>query len=70
MTPVVRAAGLVKRFGGVTAVDGVSFDIAPASCVGVLGPNGAGKTTTLRMILGMTPLSAGSPEVFNAGVSG
>ncbi|NBC14941.1 MAG: ATP-binding cassette domain-containing protein [Gammaproteobacteria bacterium] len=64
MTAIVRAAGLVKRYGGFTAVDGVSFDIAPARCVGVLGPNGAGKTTTLRMILGMTPASAGSLEVF------
>ncbi len=64
MTAVVRANDLVKRYGGFTAVDGISFDIPPARCIGVLGPNGAGKTTTLRMILGMTPMTAGSLEVF------
>jgi lipooligosaccharide transport system ATP-binding protein len=64
MPPIVRADGLVKRYGACTAVDGVSFDIAAGHCFGVLGPNGAGKTTTLRMILGMTPMSAGSLSVF------
>lgn len=64
MNPVISATALVKHYGGFTAVDGVSFDIAPGRCVGVLGPNGAGKTTTLRMILGMTPMTAGSLSVF------
>jgi ABC-2 type transport system ATP-binding protein len=45
-------SGLTKRFGGVTAVDGLSFSAAPGSVTGFLGPNGAGKTTTLRMLAG------------------
>jgi len=61
--PVVSADGLTKRYGGFTAVDGVSFDIPPGCCFGFLGPNGAGKTTTLRMILGMTPMSTGHLSV-------
>jgi lipooligosaccharide transport system ATP-binding protein len=64
MPPVVSATDLVKRYGGFTAVDGVSLDISAGRCFGVLGPNGAGKTTTLRMILGMTPMTAGSLSVF------
>jgi len=43
MPPIVRADGLVKRYGGFTAVAGVSFDIPAGCCFGVLGPNGAGK---------------------------
>ena len=64
MVPIVSAHGLGKRYGGFTAVDGVSFDIPHGCCFGVLGPNGAGKTTTLRMILGMTPMTAGTLSVF------
>jgi lipooligosaccharide transport system ATP-binding protein len=39
---------LVKRYGGQTVVDRLSFAIAPGECLGVIGPNGAGKTTTIR----------------------
>jgi lipooligosaccharide transport system ATP-binding protein len=42
--------GVVKRFGEITAVDGIDLEIASGSCLGLLGPNGAGKTTTMRMI--------------------
>jgi ABC-2 type transport system ATP-binding protein len=49
-TPIVEAAGLVKRYGDFTAVDGVSFQIAEGSIFGLLGPNGAGKTTTISML--------------------
>lgn len=49
----VEAHGLVKLFGGVRAVDGVSLSVPTGSIHGVLGPNGAGKTTTLRMLLGI-----------------
>ena len=49
----VQATGLVKRFGGSIAVDGVDLAVPPGAIYGVLGPNGAGKTTTLRMLLGI-----------------
>jgi ABC-2 type transport system ATP-binding protein len=49
-TSIIVAEGLVKRFGDMTAVDGISFEIAEGSIFGLLGPNGAGKTTTISMI--------------------
>ena len=49
----VDVSGLTKSYGGVAAVDDVSFTVEPGSVTGFLGPNGAGKTTTLRMILGL-----------------
>jgi len=48
--PIVEVAALVKRFGDLTAVDGVSFSIAEGSIFGLLGPNGAGKTTVISML--------------------
>lgn len=47
---MIQAQALVKRFGGFTAVDGFSFEVAPGEIYGLLGPNGAGKTTTTRML--------------------
>ncbi|MEJ2346762.1 MAG: ATP-binding cassette domain-containing protein [Gammaproteobacteria bacterium] len=61
---VVTAGGLRKRYGDYTAVDGVDFQIPRGRCFGFLGPNGAGKTTTLRLILGLTPMTAGNLSVF------
>ncbi len=55
---VVEAVDLVKSFGGLRAVDGVSFRVEPGECFGMLGPNGAGKTSTIRMIYGYSPASA------------
>jgi sodium transport system ATP-binding protein len=55
----LASEGLVKHFGDVAAVDGVSFTVAPGEVVGLLGPNGAGKTTILRMIAGILTPSAG-----------
>jgi ABC-2 type transport system ATP-binding protein len=52
--------GLTKRFGQLTAVDDLSFDVQPGTITGFLGPNGAGKTTTLRMLLGLVHPSAGT----------
>lgn len=49
----IEAKGLVKRFDGFTAVDGVDIAVPEGSIYGILGPNGAGKTTTLRMLLGI-----------------
>ena len=51
--------GLVKHFGGVHAVDGVSFDVSPGACVALIGPNGAGKSTCFACIAGQQPLTAG-----------
>lgn len=59
------AKGLIKRYGGSTVVDDLSFDIAPGECLGVIGPNGAGKTTTIRMCLGLTAPDAGSITAFD-----
>ena len=47
--PVLDVQDVVKRFGTVTAVDGVSFAVGAGEVVGLLGPNGAGKTTTLHI---------------------
>ncbi len=55
----IRARGLTKRFGEVTAVDGIDFTVEPGRVTGFLGPNGAGKSTTMRMILGLDRPSAG-----------
>jgi iron(III) transport system ATP-binding protein len=55
----VSFRGVTKRYGAVTAVDEVSFDIAPATLVTLLGPSGCGKTTTLRLIAGLEHASAG-----------
>jgi lipooligosaccharide transport system ATP-binding protein len=57
--PVISAQGLLKRYGGFTAVDRIDFDVLPAECFGFLGPNGAGKSTTIRMTTCMSPPSGG-----------
>ena len=60
----IEARGLVKRFDGTTAVDGVDLAVPEGSIYGILGPNGAGKTTTLRMLLGIIDPDAGVRRVF------
>ena len=60
---MIRAEGLHKRFGTVTAVDGVSFTAPDGAVTGLLGPNGAGKTTCLRMVYGLMDPDAGRIEV-------
>jgi ABC-2 type transport system ATP-binding protein len=59
MPVILEARQLVKRYPGVTAVDGVSFAVQAGECFGLLGPNGAGKTTTVEMMEGITEPSAG-----------
>lgn len=60
---MIEVEDLTKRFGSVTAVDSVSFTVAPGRVTGFLGPNGAGKSTTMRMILGLDRATAGSARV-------
>lgn len=66
--PAITARDLVKRYGEVEAVRGVSFDVAPSEVVGFLGPNGAGKTTTVRMISCFLPPTSGTARVFGVDV--
>ena len=56
---MIQIENLVKRYGGFTAVDGVSLDVKSGEIHGFLGPNGAGKTTTLRMIAGLLKPTSG-----------
>jgi branched-chain amino acid transport system ATP-binding protein len=58
--PLLRVAGLTKRFGGFTAVDQVSFSVAEGEILGLLGPNGSGKSTTFNCIAGALRPTAGS----------
>ncbi len=66
MTPdtvMVRARGLVKRFGSLTAVDGIDVDVRRGEAFGFLGPNGAGKSSTMRMIGCVSPPTAGELRI-------
>ncbi|MDQ1136849.1 ABC-2 type transport system ATP-binding protein [Microbacterium sp. SORGH_AS 1204] len=60
---MIVADNLTKRYGAKTAVDGVSFTVAPGRVTGFLGPNGAGKSTTMRMIVGLDRPTAGRVTV-------
>ncbi|MFI5912637.1 ABC transporter ATP-binding protein [Dactylosporangium sp. NPDC051541] len=64
MSTVVRADGVTKRFRGVTALDGVSFELRRNGIYGLLGRNGAGKTTLMQVLTGQQIASAGSVEIF------
>jgi ABC-2 type transport system ATP-binding protein len=63
VSAVLSVRSLVKRYGDVLAVDGVSFEVGRNEIVGLLGPNGAGKTTTINMILGVLEPTSGSIEI-------
>ncbi len=65
----IEAREVRKTFGGLTAVDGVSFTVEPGEFFGLLGPNGAGKTSLIRMLYGFSPLSGGSLRVFDMDVT-
>jgi len=68
--PAVRCAGLVKRYGDVTAVAGLDLVVQAGECFGLLGPNGAGKTTTVEILEGLTPSDAGTVEVLGQAWTG
>jgi ABC-2 type transport system ATP-binding protein len=64
--PVLRAAGLVVRYGAVEALHGVSFEVRPGEVVGLIGPDGAGKTSCLRVLGGLQRATGGSATSFGA----
>jgi lipooligosaccharide transport system ATP-binding protein len=59
----IELRGVVKRFGPITAVDGLDLDVPEGTCLGLLGPNGAGKSTTMRMLTGQAVANEGSIRV-------
>jgi ABC-2 type transport system ATP-binding protein len=62
-TEALRCAGVVKRYGSVTAVDGLDLEVQRGECFGLLGPNGAGKTTTIEILEGLLPADEGEVTV-------
>ena len=62
-TAAIQTTGLTRRFGALTAVDNVSFSVAPGQFFGFLGPNGAGKSTTIKMLTGLLEPSSGTIEI-------
>src|SRR5438034_9507603 len=69
MTPMIEAAGVVKRFGKTTALDGLNLFADQGSILAVLGPNGAGKTTFVRCIATLIKPDAGTVRVFGHDVA-
>ena len=61
---LILARQLTKRFGDLTAVDSIDFEVAKGEAFGFLGPNGAGKTSTMRMIGGVSPVTSGLLTIF------
>ena len=59
----IEVRGVVKRYGAITAVDGLDITVPEGTCVGLLGPNGAGKSTTMRMLTGQTVADEGTVHV-------
>ena len=64
MSPVLKVKDLTKDFGGLRAVDNVSFEVSKGEFVGLIGPNGCGKTTTFNCISGLLDPSEGDIEIF------
>jgi lipooligosaccharide transport system ATP-binding protein len=63
MASAIRLRGIVKRFGPITAVDGLDLDVPFGKCIGLLGPNGAGKSTTMKALTAQVILDEGELEV-------
>jgi ABC-type branched-subunit amino acid transport system ATPase component len=69
-TPILQVRGLMKRFGGLLAVDDVDFDVERGKVFALIGPNGAGKTTVFNTITGLFPPTAGSIEFDGQPITG
>jgi ABC-2 type transport system ATP-binding protein len=61
--PALEARALTRRFGAVTALDGLSFEVSPGEIYGLVGPDGAGKTTAIRALAGLVRLDGGEARV-------
>ncbi len=68
--PLLRVRGLTKQFTGLTAVDGIDFDVHAGEIVGLIGPNGAGKSTTFNLITGALPPTSGTVTLNGRSVTG
>jgi ABC-2 type transport system ATP-binding protein len=66
MPAAIEVKGLVKKYGALTAVDGIDLEIGRGECFGLLGPNGAGKTTTVEVLEGLHPPTAGDVRILGA----
>ncbi|WP_413764194.1 ATP-binding cassette domain-containing protein [Variovorax sp. Varisp41] len=69
-TPILSVQGAVKRFGGLVAVNDVSFDVAAGEIVGLIGPNGAGKSTMFNLLTCTLPMSSGSVRFLGQDIAG
>jgi branched-chain amino acid transport system ATP-binding protein len=70
MSPVLQVSGVSKHFGGITAVNDVSFEVREGEILGIIGPNGSGKSTLFNCILGQLRPSQGSVQVDGRDVTG
>ncbi|HEX3468310.1 MAG TPA: ATP-binding cassette domain-containing protein [Candidatus Elarobacter sp.] len=70
VAPRLEARGLVKRFGGLVAVNDIGFDIRPGEILGLIGPNGSGKSTVMKLIMGIEHPDAGSVKLDGVDMAG
>jgi branched-chain amino acid transport system ATP-binding protein len=70
MKPLLSVKNVSVRFGGLTAIDDVSFEVRPGELLGLIGPNGAGKTTMMRAIVGVVRPTAGSVALEGVALNG
>ncbi|HEX3464917.1 MAG TPA: ATP-binding cassette domain-containing protein, partial [Candidatus Elarobacter sp.] len=68
--PLLRVRGLVKRFGGLVAVNDIGFEIRSGEILGLIGPNGSGKSTVMKLIMGIERPDAGSVRIDGTEVAG
>ena len=68
--PMLKVDGLVRRFGGLVAVNQIGFEVAPGQILGLIGPNGSGKSTVMKLIMGVLPPHAGRVEVDGRNITG